>query len=161
MAGKAPSRSQQLVAIAAARTHRAADAVQAAQREVSEAEAALQLAESERDAAQATVIEAQQLLAQSPSSEQHRLWLTRCRDTHAECCAQVENWRAQRAEAEMLFQQAMAAWQRQQLRQDHLTRHAASEVKQAERISERRIEDEQQGQSAGASSASNATAMAL
>jgi hypothetical protein len=165
MAGKARSRSQQIVAIAAARTHRAADAVQAAQREVADAEAALQLAKAECDAAQATITEAQRLLSQSPGSEQHRLWLTRCRDTHAECCAQVENGRAQRADAEMALQQAMTAWQRQQLRQDHLTRHAAREGQQAERISERRIEDEQQGQSAGAgsgqSSGSNTTAMAL
>jgi hypothetical protein len=161
MAGKPPGRSQQMVAIAEARTHRAADSVQAAQREVSDAKAALQLAESERGAAQATIAEAQRLLSQSPCSEHHRLWLTHCRETHAESCAHVEESRVQLADAEMALQQATVAWQRQQLRQDHLTRHAAREVQQAARISERRIEDEQQGQSAGPSSHSNTTAMAL
>jgi hypothetical protein len=157
MAGKGPHRSQQMVAIAAARTQRAAEAVQMAQRDLSEAEAMMRAAEAARDCALTAITEAQQLLAQSPGSEQHRLWLARCRDTHAELCALVEERQEQRAEAEMLFQQAMAAWRRQQLRQDHLTRHAASVSKQAERISERRIEDEQQGHG----SAGHPTAMAL
>jgi hypothetical protein len=157
MAGKAIKRSQQMVAIAQARTGRAAEAVQLAQKALATEEAALQIAEAERDAADKEQQEAQKLLAQSPGSDQHRMWLSHCRNALAGRIEAVAEQQERIEEARFALEEAMAHWQRQQLREEHLTQYAASEKKQAARTAERRLEDEMQGQG----SASTPSAMAL
>ncbi len=156
MAGKVVRRSLQMVAIAAARTQRAAEAAQAAQRELATAQASLEHAEAECRAALNAIADAQSLLAHHPGSDQHRLWLESRRTEYRLTCAAVLEQQEAVDEAEVALHRAMALWQRQQLRQEHLTKHAQREGQQAMRMSERRNEDEMQGQGAGQSPAAMA-----
>ncbi len=146
MAGDAVNRATKMVSIAEARTRRAAEQVQIAQQHVEFAALSLRAMESAREAADRALSEAQQHLAQSPGSEQHRVWLEHNRMKQDEAMAAVEQAQCELFEAQAVHRDAVVAWQRHQLRQDHLTSHAHGLSKEAGRISERRAEDELQGQ---------------
>jgi hypothetical protein len=146
MAGKAKSRVEQMVAVADARTRRAADAAAAAQQAVDAAIAETQTAIAERLNRQAQLNDAQRQLTQKPGSEQHRLWLERCRQSLIESEARLAEAEETEEHCKAMLEQAKAFWQRQQYRQDHLVDHANMVARNAAKLAERRQEDEQQGQ---------------
>jgi hypothetical protein len=146
MAGKNASRAKKMVAVAEARTRRASEAVQAAQHALDHAIAMQRQSEAERDDCFRQLFESRQLLAQSPGSDQHRLWIEHCRRVYEESCEAVQGRIVQVKEAESAFEDALATWQRQQLRQEHLTNHAKKLAKAEARSAESKLEDEIQEQ---------------
>jgi uncharacterized protein CbrC (UPF0167 family) len=147
MAGEALTRARQMVAVAEARTKRAADTALSTRHAVEAARDALCQAEATRALAQAAADDAAQLLKQSPGSEQHRLWLDHCRARCAFDDDAVKDAQEALGEAEEAHQRAMAIWQRQQRQQEHLNDHSQGLTRDAARIAERRAEDELQGSS--------------
>jgi hypothetical protein len=146
MADAKVKQAKQMVAVVDARARRAEQAVQMAQQALDDAMAVLHQAEARQRSYKVVLDDAQQQLSQSPGNEQNRLWIEQCRSHYAQSTDAVDLQRTAVSEAEEELCQATLVFQKQQLRSDHLDNHAKQLSKNAQRISERRIEDEMQGQ---------------
>lgn len=145
MAGNPSVRLTQLVAIAAARTRRAADAMQVCQRAVETCNAALAKVEAAVAVADIESHAAKVDQLANPVSEQHRLWATHCTALYQSHCADRDQAQAELADADAELTEATRFWNRQQLRQEHMENHAATVQRAINRTLERRSEDDAQG----------------
>ncbi len=145
MAGNLSLRMRQLISVAEARTKRAADAVSVAQQAVQAARFVQDQAQSALSQALAEQTKAKQEFAAQPSHEQIRLWGAHCDQIVQTRLGDVEAAMAELSDAELATAAAIKFWQRQQLRQDHIEKHAHQLAREALRTQERKSEDELQG----------------
>jgi hypothetical protein len=145
MAGNAQIRMRQLVSIADARTKRAAEAVALAHRAADAARIVCERAQNELTQAKAESVTAKREVAAQPASDQIRLWGVHTDRRVKERQDDVAMAHAALAQAEKATAQAIKAWQRFQLRQEHIEKHTDKLVRELMRSQERKIEDESQG----------------
>ncbi len=134
-----------LVSIADARTRRALATVVGAQQQLEAARHRLEQCARELAEAGQSVARAEGEIRKEPANEQHRLWLIHCQTLRQAAEIAYDDARMQCDAALAHLANAQKAYQRQQVRRDHVEGAAHKLQQDAMREVERRKEDDQQG----------------